>query len=304
MLTFTWIMPQISSHLLSLEDRLSQLEDIIEDYSTLSHYTDDHTDNNIVNEINSNLKYIHDSIIRLSNDINLQNNDIDIKSLNSIISKYKNLLDFLKFDKSIVISKIDFHIFQLPENLTVNKPKTEKIPIVAQLEDNSKSVRFKQNLIESSPPKLFKPYKDNIDDVLKTENGSENENIGSNYYKDSLFETINKDTSDIDNPTIDLSNKQIFIHNQQQFDFQDSQIDQLHNSVKQQHQISININDEISDQFVLLNDLENNIEASNNRLINSTNKLQRYRQALKKRGDWMCIMILIFILLFLLIIVK
>lgn len=147
---------------------------------------------------------------------------------------------------------------------------------VVDVEPRSKSVRFKDNIIESSPPVRFKPYKDTVEDFI-----------------DSSID------ADLDNPSIDMSNKQIFIHNQNQFDYQDTQLENLHGSIRQQKQISQTINTELSEQFVILDDLESGIDMSNSRIIRANNRLTRYRNELKKRGDWMCIIILTAILLFL-----
>lgn len=304
------------------------MQDIIDDQSTLAASNVNGNDSghplqiesDTVVEIRHLLASSYDKFMQLHTDILAgfkdKKSDTSLPTkFNNLVSKYNNLFKILSSDSIFKGQLGNITPYQLPKDLTLSPIDSYKDDVIitdgnsvpstsSSLTQHNKSVRFKQNLIENSPTRPFKPYKDDIE--VAEDDNNHNQSISPiNTYKDSLFETINQDnSSDIDNPTIDLSNKQIFIHNQQQFDHQDNRLDQLHTSIKQQREISMHINRETTDQFVLLNDLENGIESSNNRLIRSNNKLTQYREALKKRGDWMCIIILTFVLLFLLIVIK
>lgn len=282
--------------LIQLTDKIAQLQDILDDYVTLSSTNyDDNDDDDTVSELTNILQLTYNDFKNLHDLIldNLNNfyDDLVIDNFNSLSRKYSNLFENLSnyFNSNNNNNVTKLFNYKLPNDFIIPKPIKSNMyfddpPSISESSKSdsnnnnthtNKFVRFKQDLIESSPDKLFKPYKDNIDEDLDLD----------------------------DNPKIDLSNKQIFIHNQQQFPHQDNQLNQLHNSIKQQREISIHINRETNDQSMLLNDLESGIDFSNNRLVNSTNKLKKYREALKKRGDWMCILILTFILLFLLLII-
>jgi hypothetical protein len=299
--------------LLETQEVLNELQDACDEFYTLSEYTEtdltDLTDSQsqILHFLQSSYNKITELHVYLLSLSKIKASDIT--QFNNLIDKYRIIYQSLQSNNAI--DKDTIIDYQLLDNdiTIINKPDEFKstntlIESSTKLTTNPKSVRFKNNIVESSPSVLYTPYKDNIDDELTTSKSLK-------PYKDSLFETsevgdINNDdnSSEIDNPTIDMSNKQIFIHNQHQFDYQDNELDHLHSSIKQQRQISMHINTEVSDQFVILNDLEQQVDSSNNRLIRSNNKLQKYRKMLKKRGDWMCILILIFVLLFILIFIK
>lgn len=318
---------------LQIREKIKEIQDALEERDTLSKYNDPlSTGNDSDNDENDNnffiiglLKSIRKSLVDNYHEHQGKASESDVLNFQTLIDAYSDIYN--KLDADITFSK-DVSPYQLQKNdyilernipeitikqqaiiepIPVTSKKVRKSPLREQRDPNvlthdSKSVRFKHELVELSPTRPFSPYKDNIDDI------SENNTQKSiKPYKDTLFELSNgtdDQYDDLDNPPIDLSNSKIFIHNQQQFKYQDDQLDQLHNSVKQQKQISMHINDEVNDQFVILNDLESGIDRSNARIIRTTNRLQKYRQALKKRGDWMCIIILTFVLLFLLIVVK
>lgn len=328
---------------LQITDKIAELQDVLEDHLALSSSYSADTDKDEIDDLTTALVSLQNAFIKLRAALVEEassTNGKDVQQFNSLVAKHEKLIGSLISGYSLdEATKKDLAKFKFPSTFKIIVSSTPKSSPARPYRDNveessdsavvregeedglgkgidtviddtrqNKSVRFKQNLIESSPPKLFKPYRDNIDaeldlqsDDLYNNNKSESNPSG---YKDTLFETMNPDTSELDNPPIDLSNKQIFIHNQQQFVHQDDRLDELHNSIKQQREISMHINRETSSQFVLLNDLERGIESSNSRLIRSNNKLQQYREALKKRGDWMCIIILTFVLLVLLVILK
>lgn len=271
---------------------IDALRDAVDEYCTLTVYTNSSSED-LKNDVIDYLRTARDELWQLHDDLIDIGDDNNYNRFNLLVD------DYMLIFKTIVSYKIDdISLYSLSDDLKLFKqkepiPPTSLSPIsMDQLQP--KSVRFKNNLVEASPSALFKPYKDN-----------DQEENDIKPYKDSLFSTLdNIDDSELDNPTIDMSNSQIFIHNQHQFDSQDTRLDELHNSVKQQKQLSMNINNEVTHQFVILNDLENGITHSSNRLVRANNNLSKYREALKKRGDWMCIIILIVVLLFILIFIK
>lgn len=286
-----------------LADTLDELQDAVEDLLTLHGYSDGagleragaHRQSEellaLVNETFHQLGACKDVVGGRS-----ERRKIDVERYNSLLDRYAHLLE--KLD-SVAIK---LSPYRPTETLRIGLDDVRAdidrgTSQQGAAKQPSKSVRFKNNIVESSPVVPFAPYRDAV-------HPNEELNRGSDVpYSDSLLDAVNEHL-DLDSPTIDMSNKGVFIHNQRMFDRQDSQLDQLHTSVKQQRQISMAINDEVSDQFVLMDDLEHGLDASNSRMVHSNNKLLQYRQALKKRGDWICIFLLIFILLFLLIVVK
>lgn len=293
-----------------ISDSLTELQDVIDECSTLSRYSDtpDYSQLNLLKDSYESTYGVFSKIHSLlSNQSELS--ELTVRKFNLLVDRYMALVH-----STPSLPNINLDDYTLPNDfkLIAKAPRAPQPTLGPTREEtsNTKSVRFKTKIVEASPVKSFEPYRDIVEDAATKNKETDQHNDPQKMakpYRDSLFEIANggdENGMEIDNPPIDLSNRQIFIHNQQQFDQQDEQLGKLHHSVRQQREMSLHINSEISDQFVLLNDLENNIESSNHRMIRSTGKLQRYREALKKRTDWMCIIILVFILLFLLIVVK
>lgn len=247
---------------------LDDWQDAVDEALTLMQY-DGTLDSDKTDEVVDECISVYDKIIALKDKVDSDNGVVEYNRIvDSYIGIWEDLQSILKLKElqDLQLSEADKMSFKAE---TVSNH-------VVDVEPRSKSVRFKDNIIESSPPVRFKPYKDTVEDFI-----------------DSSID------ADLDNPSIDMSNKQIFIHNQNQFDYQDTQLENLHGSIRQQKQISQTINTELSEQFVILDDLESGIDMSNSRIIRANNRLTRYRNELKKRGDWMCIIILTAILLFL-----
>jgi len=164
---------------------------------------------------------------------------------------------------------------------------------------HKKSVRFKDHLIDGVSDKPLntnlKPYRDHVE--TSRNNGlNRKEDGGDLRYHD---EPVSDDASDIN-----MSDRDVFIANQQQVLEQNHSLDHLSDSVQRQHEMSLQINDEVNDHMVLLDDLEGGINRTNARLVRGARNIKKFRDALRERGDWCTILILIVILLFLLIVLK
>lgn len=333
-------MATTSAALYKLEDLLASVQDVIDEATVLSKYSDDSTSSTKSTATATKLKNLLEQTTASfekcrSNISTSTTRDVDV--FNNLAQKYTDVLSSLENgdDLLLISDNNNFNFNRYYESAIPLHTESKLIPppppppiIPPQSSSSLKSVRFKQNLVELSPTMPFAPYKDIIfenedggeliDTAGKKSTGRYRDNddddddddkddASSTIQKDALFQTTratDDSNNDIDNPTIDMSNRQIFIHNQQQFEHHDRHLDQLHKSVKQQRHIALTINGEVSDQFELLNDLEGNIDRSNTRLIQSTSKIQQYREALRKRTDWMLIIILTCLLLFLLLVLK
>lgn len=261
----------VRSLLLQAQRTFEDWQDLADEMLTLTQYGGS-VDSDKIEQILDECRSVYDTIINIRDMVELEEDMITFNTLlDSYIGVWEDLHDSMKLN--------EINQFELSDADKVY-PKMKPIdsPVV-EVEHLSKSVRFKDNIIESSPPVRFKPYKDSVDEFV--------EGISD---------------TDLDNPQIDMSNAQIFIHNQNQFEYQDAQLENLHSTIRQQKHISQTINTELSEQFVILDDLESGIDESSTRLERANNRLTHYRNALKKRGDWMCIFILTVILLFLLIV--
>lgn len=275
-----------------LQTQLARWQDTVDEALTLAMYGDRDTDAGDSGGLVDTCKRIHAGIIAVRNTVV---GEKDIAEYNALVKKYQKIWRDMNSGLHVDIDQYkltdnDLLVWSQDKNNMNDTTKNMELQHatsdidesfdIASAPNVSKSVRFKDDIVEASPPVRFKPYRDTVDEFMD--------------------DNDNGDDSGLDNPAIDMSNKQIFIHNQNQFMYQDDQLDQLHGSVRQQREMSKTINTELSEQFVIMDDLEAGLDASNARLIHSNNRLTKYRNALKKRGDWMCILILLFILLFLL----
>lgn len=288
----------MNKQLLKLTVLVEDLDSIVQDYLTLKETNNKREsvlDNDdlvsCLSQTSNAIKYID---LLLLEDIDTTTaHDISKVSKNfgtftTLLKKYQASLDQIDSSGSS-LSPYSISNLKSPKAFEELKSASEKSvlntirPIDSISQSNAaKSVRFKSTLVELSPSSLHKPYQDN---------------------PESLFETAEIHEAEDDGP-MNLNNKQVFIHNQQQMIQQDNQLDELHTSVKRQHAISLEINNEVGDQMVILGDLENGVERSNTRLIRSTDRLKKFRESMRQHKDWWTIFILIVVLLLLLIVLK
>lgn len=180
--------------------------------------------------------------------------------------KYNDLIGSIP---SLSGYKVD--IVSLKNSLPIKTPSPpENSPSALQKPGDhhlqKKSVRFKDNIVDGVSDEPIPPYKDN--------------------------------------PDSPISERQIFITNQQQLSNQDQRLDQLSDSVSRQHDMSLQINSETSEQMVMLDDLESGIDHTNARLIRGGRNIKRFRDALRQNSDWCTILVLIVVLVLLLVILK
>ncbi|KAL1994822.1 hypothetical protein VTN49DRAFT_1009 [Thermomyces lanuginosus] len=101
-----------------------------------------------------------------------------------------------------------------------------------------------------------------------------------------------------------MDNQQIHEHHQRILREQDEQLDQLGQSIGRQHQLSIQIGDELEGQIALLDDVENAVERHQGRLDTARRRLDRIRRKAGDNWSMMTIVGLIIILVVLIVILK
>ncbi|KAG7877389.1 hypothetical protein KL938_004145 [Ogataea parapolymorpha] len=180
-------------------------------------------------------------------------------------------------------TNFEIRTIRLDEAVNRPRPKIKK----------SKSVRFKENLIDPS-------------ESQKRARATSSLTYNDEPSRDVLFETNNVYKDD-NGSTIDpmrMSNKQIFMENQQEIINQDEIINSLSQSVNRQHEMSLQIGDEVGNHMVLLDDLESGISRANAKIIRGRTNIDRFRQKLKEHGDWFTIFVLVIIMFILLVVLK
>lgn len=101
-----------------------------------------------------------------------------------------------------------------------------------------------------------------------------------------------------------LSNQQIHEHHAQVLQEQDDQLDQLGESISRQHQMSIQIGDELEGQIALLDDVDAHVDRHTTRLDGARRRLDKIRRKAGDNWSLMTIIGLIIVLVILIVILK
>ena len=136
----------------------------------------------------------------------------------------------------------------------------------------SKSVRFTDDLVDDDPNRnALLPYRDSPSPSYDHDN---------------------------------YSNEEIHQQHAQIMQEQDDQLDRLGESIGRQHQLSIQIGDELEGQIGLLDEVDGHTERHVGRLDRARNRLGRIRRSAKGSSGMMTIIGLIIVLVILIVILK
>lgn len=101
-----------------------------------------------------------------------------------------------------------------------------------------------------------------------------------------------------------MSNQQIHDHHTEVIRDQDDQLDRLGESIGRQHQLSIQIGDELDGHVALLDGMDGDVERHQTRLDGARRRLDRFRRKAGENWSLMTIVGLIIILVILIVILK
>ncbi|KAJ6148252.1 hypothetical protein N7497_010234 [Penicillium chrysogenum] len=101
-----------------------------------------------------------------------------------------------------------------------------------------------------------------------------------------------------------LDNQQIYDHHAQTMRDQDDQLDRLGESIGRQHQLSIQIGDELDGHVQLLDGMDGDVERHQNRLDGARRRIDRIRRKAGENWSMMTIIGLIIVLVILIVILK
>ncbi|OJJ97087.1 hypothetical protein ASPACDRAFT_45941 [Aspergillus aculeatus ATCC 16872] len=101
-----------------------------------------------------------------------------------------------------------------------------------------------------------------------------------------------------------LSNEQIYDHHAQALRDQDEHLDRLGESISRQHQLSIQIGDELEGHVALLDDLDGHVDRHQGRLDKARKRLDRFRRSAGENWSMMTIIGLIITLVILIVLLK
>lgn len=104
--------------------------------------------------------------------------------------------------------------------------------------------------------------------------------------------------------TNNLDNQQVHAHHQQILSEQDAQLDTLGESIGRQHQLSIQIGDELEGHIALLDDVDEHVDRHQGRLNNARRRLNKIGRKAGDNWSMMTIVGLIIVLVILIVILK
>lgn len=211
-------------------------------------------------------------------------------------SRYAELLN------DISDEALDLELYQLPKldkskksisTSTVDGSNT--IRGISPSRDLTKKVRFKDEDLVSYEDQVqqFKPYTDNLEGLSALQDSEEE--------TQKLFNspTAAGETAAIISPQV--TNQELFIQQQQQILEQDSHLERLSSSIRTTHNISLSINDEVTEQNEqVLNDLENLLDNGGRNLDRAKRRLMSFERSAKENAPCFIIFVLILILILLL----
>ncbi|EEP75525.1 conserved hypothetical protein [Uncinocarpus reesii 1704] len=112
---------------------------------------------------------------------------------------------------------------------------------------------------------------------------------------------------DTPSPTLDhshLTNEEIHMHHAQIMREQDDQLDRLGESIGRQHQLSIQIGDELEDHVALLDEVDGHVDRHAGRLDGARRRLGKFKRNARESRGIMWIIGLIIVLVILIVILK
>ncbi|KAL2809001.1 hypothetical protein BJX63DRAFT_375487 [Aspergillus granulosus] len=119
-----------------------------------------------------------------------------------------------------------------------------------------------------------------------------------------LFQPYRDDPSPDSVDTSGMSNQQIYDHHEQVMREQDEQLDRLGESIGRQHQLSIQIGDELDGHVALLDEMDGTVERHQSRLNNARRRVDKIQKKARENWSMMTIIGLIIVLVILIVLLK
>lgn len=227
-------------------------------------------------EIVKGFNVIKTSFARLQEEDGTNNNDAKLRSLKI---QYNDLVQLYNQDPTVDVGDLETDIDELSSSADSTPTNTNPAASNAPSKPlKKKSVRFKENLIED-----LKPH--NTDNFVKP-------------YHD--YPSDEEDEGDV--AAFDGHN----VYRQQQLAMrdQDSRLGALATSVSRQHELSIQIENELDSHLELLDDVDELTDHSQSRLEDAKRRLDVFSRKARENGHVTTIVLLMFIMFILLIVLN
>ncbi|KAL2837170.1 hypothetical protein BJY01DRAFT_47060 [Aspergillus pseudoustus] len=122
--------------------------------------------------------------------------------------------------------------------------------------------------------------------------------------RQNLFQPYRDDPSPNSVDTSGMSNQQVYDHHDQVMRDQDEQLDRLGESIGRQHQLSIQIGDELDGHVALLDEMDDTAERHQGRLNNARRRVDKIQKKARENWSMMTIIGLIIVLVILIVLLK
>lgn len=203
------------------------------------------------------------------------------QAMEQLKRSYGDLLEIYKEDPQVDGSRLELKL----------RPRPVKPPV-------SKHVRFRENLVDEQEPhppgRKPKPRRTLLE---------EREELFIKPYRDNEDEEPPEQSTLADQAS-GLNDQDHFQLQQTTLRDQDEHLDRLAQSVSRQHQLSMQISDELDSHLELLDDVDNLTENSQSRLATARRRLDKFSRKAKNNGSLLTIAILFLIFIILLIVLK
>ncbi|BCS13598.1 hypothetical protein ALUC_60154S [Aspergillus luchuensis] len=157
------------------------------------------------------------------------------------------------------------------------------------------------NIKKSSPDlKQPVPQHPSSKSVRFMDNAAEEDDLN----RRNLFQPYRDSPSPQGVDTSNMSNQQVYDHHEQIMRDQDEQLDRLGESIGRQHQLSIQIGDELEGHVALLDDMDGHVERHQGRLDKAKRRLDKFRRSASENWSMMTIIGLIIVLVILIVLLK
>lgn len=191
----------------------------------------------------------------------------DSANLKKLASGYRGLLQLVGKDENLNTAGLEYTEAGTDKPLP-HLPGGETVDEEEAIPKLSKSVRFKDKLVDEPPVEHSLEYRE--------------------PYRD-----------DPETSTMDM-----YQQNQELITGQDERLDRLSHSVGRQHELSIQIDDELQTHLGLLDDVDQITDRSQNRLDQAKRRLEKFSRKAAQNGSCMTIAILLLIFIILVLVLK
>lgn len=239
---------------------------------------------------------------RLTEVLKLTPSLADNLDLINLLAKIKNGLQYLHLDISSGHADAFADQFSaLVDSYTIQLEALDKDEYV-----DAREYKYLEKITKPEAPDLttkklvrFKDYNTDEDNMRSQLMGTSGQ---IKPYRDDPEDALEADSHSL--LSVDTTDREMFAQHQQMLLQQDQSLDALHESIKVQHAMGRDVNQELDEHLILLNDLERGVDDSSSRLGRASVRLKDFRTRVRENGSLVTIIVLSVILILLLVVLS